>query len=69
MQKIIQYSWKIVLPEYKVTEYYMGGHNYVAVLLTPLVSGWAGGQREKVCPGCISETVRCWKFILGRDIG
>ena len=23
---------------------------------------------EKVCPGCISETVRCRKFILGRDI-
>ena len=29
----------------------------------------AGGQREKVCPGCISEAVRCRKFILGRDIG
>ena len=29
----------------------------------------AGGQREKVCPGCISETVRCRKLILGRDIG
>ena len=28
-----------------------------------------GGQREKVCPGCISETVRCRKLILGRDIG
>ena len=27
------------------------------------------GQREKVCPGCISETVRCRKLILGRDIG
>ena len=26
-------------------------------------------QRKKVCPGCISETVRCGKFILGRDIG
>ena len=26
-------------------------------------------QREIVCPGCISETVRCRKFILGRDIG
>ena len=23
----------------------------------------------KVCPGCISETVRCRKLILGRDIG
>ena len=31
--------------------------------------GWAGGQREIVCPGCISETVRCRKLILGRDIG
>ena len=28
-----------------------------------------GRQREKVCPGCISETVRCRKLILGRDIG
>ena len=27
------------------------------------------GGREKVCPGCISESVRCRKFILGRDIG
>ena len=27
------------------------------------------GRREKVCPGCISETVRCRKLILGRDIG
>ena len=27
-----------------------------------------GGQWEKVCPGCISETVRCRKLILGRDI-
>ena len=25
--------------------------------------------REIVCPGCISETVRCRKLILGRDIG
>ena len=23
----------------------------------------------KVCPACISETVRCRKLILGRDIG
>ena len=49
----------------------------VGVLFSPVVSGWAGcqssgwagGQREKVCPGCISETVRCRKMILGRDIG
>ena len=27
-----------------------------------------GGRREKVCPGCISETVRCRKLIRGRDI-
>ena len=31
--------------------------------------GQAGGRREIVCPGCISETVRCRKLILGRDIG
>ena len=30
---------------------------------------WSGGQREKVCPGYISETVRCRKLILGRGIG
>ena len=29
-------------------------------------SGRAAG---KVCLGCISETVRCRKLILGRDIG
>ena len=28
-----------------------------------------GEQGEKVCLGCISETVRCRKLILGRDIG
>ena len=27
-----------------------------------------GGRREKVCPGCISETVRFRKLILGRNI-
>ena len=44
----------------------------VGVLFSPMVSGWAGGRvggREKVCPGCILETVRCRKLILGRDIG
>ena len=49
----------------------------VGVLFSPMVSGWAGawavgrsGGREKVCcPGCILETVRCRKLILGRDIG
>ena len=39
------------------------------VLFSPMVSGWSGGQREKVCPGCNLETVRCRKLILGRDIG
>ena len=43
------------------------------VLFSPMVSRWAGGRLdgrwEKVCLGCISETVRCRKFILGRDIG
>ena len=29
----------------------------------------AGGWREKDCPGCISETIRCRKLLLGRDIG
>ena len=45
----------------------------VGVLFSSMVSGWsvgrAGGRREIVCPGCISETVRCRKLILGRDIG
>ena len=41
----------------------------VGVLFSPMVSGWAGRQREIVCPGCISETVRCRMCILGRDIG
>ena len=25
-------------------------------------------QWKKICPGCISETVKCWKLILSRDI-
>ena len=41
----------------------------VGVLFSPMVSGWAVGRREKVCLGCISETVRCRKLILGRVIG
>ena len=32
------------------------------------MGGRPGGRREKVCPGCISETIRCRKLILGRDI-
>ena len=31
-----------------------------------VMEGWAVG---KVCPGCISETVRYRKRTLGRDIG
>ena len=41
----------------------------VGVLFSCMVSEWAGGQQEKVCQGCISETVTCRKLILGRDIG
>ena len=41
----------------------------VGVLFSPMVSGWAGGWREKVYLGCISKTVRFRKLILGRDIG
>ena len=41
----------------------------VGVLFSPMVSRWEGRQREKVCQFCISETVRCGKLILGRDIG
>ena len=40
----------------------------VRVLFLLMVSGWAGGW-EKVCPGCVSEPVRCRKLVLGRDIG
>ena len=40
----------------------------VGVLFSPMVSGWACERREKVCPGCISETVKCRKLIFGRDI-
>ena len=36
----------------------------------PGPDGRAGGRSAgKVCLGCISETVRCRKLILGRDIG
>ena len=44
-------------------------HRAVGVLFSPMVSGWVGGRREIVCPGYISETVRCRKLILGRNIG
>ena len=29
---------------------------------------WEGGQWEKGCLGCISETIRCRKLKLGRNI-
>ena len=32
-------------------------------------AGVRAGGGKSVCPGCISETVRCRKLILGRDIG
>ena len=38
----------------------------IAVGVHGVRMGW---RREKVCPGCISETVRCRKLILSRDIG
>ena len=53
----------------------------VRVLFSPMVSRWVGVQAgrsgiwvggqpgEKVCRGYISETVRCRKLKLGRDIG
>ena len=33
------------------------------------LDGQAAGQQEKVYPGYMSETIRCRKLILGRDIG
>ena len=37
----------------------------VRVLFSPMVYGWAGGRAAgKVCPACISGTVRCRKFGL-----
>ena len=52
-----------------------GGEKFVwaamgdSLLFPPMVSGWAGGWREEVCPGYISVTIRCRKLILGRNIG
>ena len=31
--------------------------------------GLVDGRREKVCPGCMTETVRCKMLILSRGIG
>ena len=55
-----------LLPEFC---FYPTALRAVGVLFSPMVSGWAGGRREEVCPACISEAVRCRKLILGRDIG
>ena len=33
------------------------------------MGGWGDGGKKLVCPGCISETIRCRKMILGRGIG
>ena len=41
----------------------------VGVWFSPMVSGWAGGWREEVCPACSLETIMCRKLILGRDSG
>ena len=49
--------------------FYPSALRAVRVLFSPMVFGWVGGWREEVCPACISETVRCRKLILGRDIG
>ena len=41
-------------------------------LFSPMVSGWVCRQAshgKKCCPGCIPETIRSRKLILGRDIG
>ena len=33
-----------------------------------MASGWVGGQREKACLGCISETLSYNMLTLGRNI-
>ena len=40
----------------------------VLVLFSPVGTRWVGGRCEKVCPGCISETISSRKLILDRDI-
>ena len=40
----------------------------VRVVFSLMPSGWAGGQWQTFCTGCISETIMCRKLILGRDI-
>ena len=39
------------------------------MVFSPMASRQLGGWPEKVCPGCISETLRCRKLKLGMDIG
>ena len=51
-----------------IQHFYPTALRAVRVLFSSMVSGWAFGQREIVCPGCISATIRCRKLILGRDI-
>ena len=47
-----------------------GGGEFVrAVSQKTVKGGGGGGGGGGVCPGCISETVRCRKLIIGRDIG
>ena len=65
----IRYMWALQICA-RLSGFYSTALN--GVLFSPMVSGWVGGwvgSEEKVCPGCISETMRCRKLILGRDIG
>ena len=39
------------------------------ILFSPMVSGLVCRWREISCLDCISETLRCKKFILGGDVG
>ena len=80
---ILGLVWKLILCTIIVTFYPTALKGCRGIVFTHDVrmGGWAGGRagvlsggrvggrREKVCPGCISETVRCRKLILGRDIG
>ena len=45
-------------------------HSKIFTIFYPTaLKGRRGIAVGKVCPGCISEIVRCRKLILGRDIG
>ena len=51
-----------------MTGSYVNGEEVVGVFV--FIHGvWMCRRQEKVCPGCISETIRCRKLIHGRDIG